>query len=162
MKKRLRKKLKKIEQDRRYQQFLERINGYRERHRKRVSFLLENGESFTNNIMRIVLEKDMCTEDDLDFESFHFLHGAMHHYASKTNRILESLNENEFGGINRSAYYLINDNYLKVRELQNMGTLAYFESVAEDEKIDPSMTVHFEELVNDLKYLKNDKKIHLW
>ncbi|WP_144459294.1 hypothetical protein [Bacillus pumilus] len=159
MKKRLRKKLRKVQQN---QKFFERINRYKERHSKRVSFLLENGESFVIRIMEIVLEKDVCTEDDLDFESFHFLHGAMHHYASKTDRIVESFNEDEFGGINRSAYYSINNNYLKVRELENMGTLAYFEPLAIEEKIDSSMIIHFDELIDYLKLLKNDKKIHLW
>jgi len=159
MKKRLRKKLRKAQQN---QKFLERINRYKEKHNKRVTFLLENGESFVSRIMEIVSEAGVCTEDDTDFESFYFLHGAMHHYASKTNRIVESLNEDKFGGINRSAYYSINDNYLKVRELENMGTLAYFEPLAVDEKIDSSMIIHFDELIDYLKLLKSDKKIHLW
>lgn len=159
MKKRLRKKLRKVQQN---QKFLERINRYKERHNKRVTFLLENGESFVSRIMEIVSEAGVCTEDDTDFESFYFLHGAMHHYASKTNRIVESLNEDEFGGINRSAYYSINDNYLKVRELENMGTLAYFEPLAVDEKIDSSTIIHFDELIDYLKLLKSDKNIHLW
>ncbi|MEK5007436.1 hypothetical protein NSQ30_10280 [Bacillus sp. FSL R7-0651] len=158
MKKRLRKKLRKVQQN---QKFLERINRYKERHNKRVSFLLENGESFVRRIMEIVSETGVCTEDDTNFESFHFLHGAMLHYALKTNRIVESFNEDEFGGINRSAYYSINDNYLKVRELENMGTLAYFEPLAVEEKIDSSI-IHFDELIDYLKLLKNDKKIHLW
>ncbi|MEH7760195.1 hypothetical protein V7417_05680 [Bacillus pumilus] len=162
MKKRLRKKLRKIEQDQRYQQFLERINGYRERHRKRIDFLLENGEEFVNNILEIVSEIGVCTEDNIDFESFHFLHGAMHHYASKTNRVFDCLVDDEFGGINRSAYYLIKGTLLKVRELENMGALAYFEPLRDDDKIDSSMIIHFGELVDYLKTLKNDRKTHLW
>ncbi|WP_144482087.1 hypothetical protein [Bacillus pumilus] len=159
MKKRLRKKLRKAKQN---QKFLECINRYKERHDKRVSFLLKNGESFVSRIMEIVSEAGVCTEDDTNFESFYFLHGAMHHYASKTNRIVESLNEDEFGGINRSAYYSINNNYLKVRELENMVTLACFEPLEVEEKIDSSMIIHFDELIDYLKLLKNDKKIHLW
>lgn len=159
MKKRLRKKLRKVQQN---QKFLERINRYKERHSRRVSFLLENGESFVSHIMEIVSETGICTEDDTNFESFYFLHGAMHHYATKTYRIVESFNEDEFGGINRSAYYSIKDNYLKVREFENMGTQAYFEPLEIEEKIDSIMIIHFDELIDYLKLLKNDKKIHLW
>lgn len=156
MKKRLRKKLRKIEQLRRAEEW---INDLRTRSQKKISFLLKQGESFTNDILKIVLDEGACTESDVDFESFHSLHGAMHHYASKSNRLIEHFGNEEFFGT--VAYYLINDKTLKVRELKDMGTISYFEKASVDEAKE-DMLISFDELIDYLNCIKNDDSIYLF
>ncbi|WP_342498185.1 hypothetical protein [Bacillus sp. FSL M8-0350] len=156
MKKRLRKKLRKIEQLRRAEEW---IIDLRTRSQKNISFLLRQGESFANDILKIVLDEGACTESDVDFESFHSLHGAMHHYASKSNRLIKHFSNDEFFGT--VAYYLINDKILKVRELQDMGTISYFEKASVDE-VKEDMLIPFDELIDYLNCIKNDDRIYLF
>ncbi|WP_144498139.1 hypothetical protein [Bacillus pumilus] len=156
MKKRLRKKLRKIEQLRRAEEW---INNLRTRSQNKINFLLKQGESFTNNILKIVIDEGACTESDVDFESFHSLHGAMHHYASESNRLIEHFSNDEFLGT--VAYYLINGKALKVRELKDMGTISYFEKASVDD-VKEDMLIPFEELIEYLNCIKNDDRIYLF
>lgn len=148
MKKRLRKKLRKIEQLRRAEEW---INDLRTRSQKKISFLLKQGESFANDILKIVLDEGACTESDVDFESFHSLHGAMHHYASKSNRLIKHFSNEEFFGTET----------LKVRELRDMGTISYFEKASVDE-VKEDMLIPFDELIDYLNCIKNDDSIYLF
>ncbi|WP_242730305.1 hypothetical protein [Bacillus altitudinis] len=156
MKKRLRKKLRKIEQLRRVEEW---INDLRTRSQNKINFLLKQGESFANDILKIVLDEGACSESDVDFESFHSLHGAMHNYASESNRLIEHFSNGEFLGT--VAYYLINDKTLKVRELQDMGAISYFEKASADE-VKEGMLIPFHELIEYLNCIKNDNRIYLF